>query len=401
MNFKSFRSIISFSVGNFIIFAWPLSTTYKIGNVRAIFFIFIAFLFLLLFLGGFKIVLNNKLFIGYLYFVLWMLIGLAYTRSPNYGLSKLILVTSYFVILNFILYNILMTFDLIYKFALGLLFGAIGLIIISFYEIGNPLKLVIGLQRFFRLESTENSNPILFARYLVLAFIVIVWYQVSSRRLVHLFWVLPSLAIASFYTVSTGSKGPIVSLIMAASLSPLVLFRHRIIIFSTISIIFISLGIYFFRIFPKEFLYERYVGKAVETLSGRSQVYQYTISTIMRSDFVSLFFGHGTGDFAYLMTGKDKMFYPHNVFLEITYENGIIGLLLITSCFFLPVISLLKIRSIASSEEKILICMLFACYIDSVMNAQFTGDLGANFMIGIFGVVIVACAKTVIESKTS
>jgi len=52
------------------------------------------------------------------------------------------------------------------------------------------------------------------------------------------------------------------------------------------------------------------------------------------NDLNNYIIGEGTGNFGFLFYGSDVQAYPHNIFVELFYENGVIGLLLFLSLLF-------------------------------------------------------------------
>jgi len=61
-----------------------------------------------------------------------------------------------------------------------------------------------------------------------------------------------------------------------------------------------------------------------EVLRDRTQLYNMVLKNFGKSPVI----GRGTGAYAMDMWGKDEAKYPHNIILELLYENGIIGVLI-------------------------------------------------------------------------
>jgi O-antigen ligase len=96
--------------------------------------------------------------------------------------------------------------------------------------------------------------------------------------------------------------------------------------------------------------------------------------------------GHGTGDYGYFASGHDERAYPHNVLLEVAYENGLIGVVLLVAALSCPLMAVLRTaQHQLEYQHRMLLAGLSAAYVSSVINAQFSGDLGANLLIGMFG----------------
>jgi O-antigen ligase len=89
-------------------------------------------------------------------------------------------------------------------------------------------------------------------------------------------------------------------------------------------------------------------------------------------------FGHGTGNYGFYHAGIDVKMYPHNIFAEIFYENGLIGLLLLLIAFTQ---GLIKFNRINKNKNGVL---FFSLFIYFLINAQFSGDIQGNTITFIF-----------------
>lgn len=66
------------------------------------------------------------------------------------------------------------------------------------------------------------------------------------------------------------------------------------------------------------------------------------------------FLGNGMASYGVFRTGLDKLDHPHNIFLEIWFEQGIIGLILILVALLIPLYS-----SLEANRIEIVACLLF------------------------------------------
>ena len=121
-----------------------------------------------------------------------------------------------------------------------------------------------------------------------------------------------------------------------------------------------------------EFVSRRYVIDA--SIYARFEHIVLALKNINEYTFI---FGAGTGDYGWLYSGNDIRAYPHNVFIEVFYENGLLGLSLILY------IILRRLRS-HYRNSSIFQTYLVACLIYYIVNAQFSGDLIANKYIFVF-----------------
>jgi O-antigen ligase len=100
-------------------------------------------------------------------------------------------------------------------------------------------------------------------------------------------------------------------------------------------------------------------------------------------------FGHGAGSWPFLVGIPERNAYPHNMFLEIIVEAGIIGLILFLALVWtaLRPVSLERLRR---DPRALCAMMLFA---NTLLNAMTTSDLAGNramfMMLGVLALVAI------------
>ena len=77
-------------------------------------------------------------------------------------------------------------------------------------------------------------------------------------------------------------------------------------------------------------LFDRFQSTGNDTGSGRTLVWPVTLGMIENSDFIGLLFGHGSSA---VQMDSPIMLSAHNDFLEITYDYGLLGLVLYLAAF--------------------------------------------------------------------
>jgi O-antigen ligase len=96
--------------------------------------------------------------------------------------------------------------------------------------------------------------------------------------------------------------------------------------------------------------------------------------------------GQGIGSFSLLTLGEDIRLYPHNLFLEVMAELGIIGLVMMGAMLRFAWRSLGPWHVIRDDPWRILILMLF---MSTFFNAMISGDIADNrVLFGILGLMI-------------
>jgi hypothetical protein len=379
---------LAFLTGIFVQISMPLTDLYEVPNVRAVFFALILGVFVLRFLNGASIKVGSPLLMSYLGLSIILAVGTLYSRAPIYGTTKVILVCSYFWLLGTVIYNLIDDVSIGKAFVAGLFVGGLVLVGMTAVEFGNPLEMFQRANRFFRLRFGEEGNPIMLGRHLALAITMIVTYAAVRRRWSDLIWGLPTGVLTFIYLMATGSKGPLLALLLSFVLAPLLILRGLAARLSlSVCILGMSLcvAVGAVEFLPKEFIEERFTER-VQNLSQRMPAYQDTMRALDDSDTVELLVGHGTGDYGYFALGHDERAYPHNVLLEVAYENGLIGLSLLVVALSYPLVTVRRAaQQTLEYPHRMLLAGLASAYIASVINAQFTGDLGANLLIGMFG----------------
>jgi O-antigen ligase len=101
--------------------------------------------------------------------------------------------------------------------------------------------------------------------------------------------------------------------------------------------------------------------------------------------------GYGMGTWPLLVDGMDHESYPHNIFLELLFEQGVPGLLVFLGFLFIvSTYSLRYIRLAPSRHLKVFTIVGYTSFVYSMMVAQTSGDLYDNRMIWLFaGIVLV------------
>ena len=333
---------------------------------------------------------TKRLFKNYYYlillylFILYLFIGSWYSNAPNYGRSKTFIllifvlmasVSSKYIILNFRLF-------LVSNFAFFVLF------IVAYFAFYRSFSNVLeNLSPQQRLEmGGDTFNAIGTSQYvgfnlISLYFLLFRHSTIRYRKLIFSFLFL----IGIFIMILFGSKGPLLALLLA----PLIyfLFYQKANFKKTIVLIVAIVGLSSVLIYPDVILklipqqyqfyfHERYFNYETYAEGGRPELYKSVISDIDKKSFL---FGKGTGNFGYLHSNVDGRVHPHNIFLELLYENGLIGVSVFIVILFMYLMnkSILYFFSNIHSNLIILIYYFLLC-------AQVSGDFSDNFALFIF-----------------
>lgn len=307
------------------------------------------------------------------------------SKVPEYGIEKVIS----FLILIVIPTTIFYIISPIQENDLKLLIN-IALIISVYYSLRTIL---FGSYNDPRGVSEFLTNPIGFARYaglgMVILFSLLIRKHLSIIKISLIYFLLLLFAFALFIT---GSRGPIISVLFAVMVILFInLRRKEFSLISTIKIIIIfivllNLSIYIVPIQLSEtqgflrILSFTETGNDIDTLSsGRS----YLLGIAFKGFLDSNYMGIGTGGYASLQPFE---LYPHNLFIEILIEQGLIGFLIISIVFLFTLhrISLLiNGHDFTKAQEVVIVIWFYA-----LMNSMFSADINGNYLFWITGAFV-------------
>jgi len=320
-----------------------------------------------------------SLFIG---FLMWG--GLYYSKNYDYGIYK----ATYYVFYNFPLIIIPFIFRHeinksinIIKFVcyLGILLGIIATVLASHFPLNE------------RFIPSENVNAIWLARSLGISILSTLFILDVSKRYTVKSICLLSILIMLYPILRTGSRAPFFGLVIAIILyyfyQPDIKRKHKLIIFSSLILMLLI-----FLLITQSVLFSRIISPDINDLSStfsriaawEKALYEFSSAPIM---------GIGTGSFYYEFL-YITIFYPHNIFLELLSESGILGFLSIVIFCILSIryaLNNIKYFKIQGSSKYIkLSIVLFTIFLFSVWNAMFSGDIVHNGTVWLSAGLIVA-----------
>lgn len=210
-------------------------------------------------------------------------------------------------------------------------------------------------------------NAIWFSRFvgfLVLANIIVIYRE---RKIASLDVII--LLLAAYLMIRSGSRGPILSILLVVIFMMFPKMKTRYKLFSLLVVLI---------------LYEAFVAYSSrnilgdEDYSGIARIEMYNKVFDIKS--ISLK-GTGIGGFSQFMNGVDVLSYPHNIILETYVEIGLIGI----SLFMLLLIALF--RKMDLNSVSFMFCLYF------FFNALVSGDINGNNYFFIFAALILHQSK--------
>lgn len=335
-----------------------------------------------------NILLNNFLFIFlFLLFILYLYLGAFYSKAPNYGQEKTFTLTMFvlmavvsgrYIISNFNLFlKSNLVFFIVFIIAYFVFYGSFGNVLGMLTqgwqareEMGGETFAVIGVSRYVGFN--------------LIGLFFLFFYQITRIRFRGIIFGL-LFSVGFFIMILFGSKGPILSLLLAPLL--FILFHQKINFKKAFILTVAVVGFGFLLLYPEDivsiipnkyqayfeyrfFNYENYMS------GGRPSLIQLAITDINEK---SLLFGKGTGNYGFLFGHKDMQMYPHNIFVELLYENGLMGLVLFIAILFSYLFRKNFIKDFWGIGTYLIVISYYY-----LLNAQVSGDLASNFGLFVF-----------------
>lgn len=316
--------VLNHLISLIILFPVIFSFVFKIMGlpIPSYLFIIILSFLILFFVGNNLLTLSKSWFrlIFYLFFI-WVLSSIVYTPSAVYSKEKFI---------N-IIYNTIFPVLIIELFFLSAKKKVIEIKIFEAHFLRYAYVLLwFSLIAFVLFRQAEVSgryslpgvdNAIYFSRFI--GMLVLIILCVSRVRINNLLLYTLSVVIGFLLLFAGGSRGPVVSVLVVFFIKQSYLVSKKKLLSIVIGVLFfISIGFFFIGgyLFETDFY----------SIYARFDLFK----SVSEFDFQYLK-GTGIGSYSLLIFGEDIEYYPHNIFLELFLENGLIGVLLFCLILFL------------------------------------------------------------------
>ena len=328
-----------------------------------------------------------------------MAAGILYSRSPVYGAVKTAFFLLYWVLFGVAFFAVLTKTRHVVTFLAGIGVGGLAYVVFLWAFRGDPFSILAEAGTFFRLILGGIQNPIWLARDMGLVAILCLWflYDRPIGRLSLL--AAPALPMVLGDLVATGSKGPFIATVLAGGLF-LGLRGGRV---ARVSLAVVACALLVTLIVVPDSVYlEAIAGRRIGRTEGTTSVEVRTgaldasLEEFTSGSARAMLVGRGTGDFSHLSKGVDVRDYPHNIFLEVMYEQGLLGLILLAGLVIVPLISGWRLLRPGGSRlpdgARGLATVALSLCVFATLNALVSGDLLANELVPISGVALVALA---------
>jgi O-antigen ligase len=96
--------------------------------------------------------------------------------------------------------------------------------------------------------------------------------------------------------------------------------------------------------------------------------------------------------------GRDTRDYPHNLFLETMFEEGVVGQVLLLLFLYLLAVAIRRTLITTNSQYGVLAGLLIYC----VSVSMFSGDLDDNRLLWLWaGIIMAVCRNASLQSRRS
>jgi O-antigen ligase len=330
---------------------------------------------------------------AYVLFAAAVLASYAYTTAPHYGGVKLV---------RFLL--------------IGTLFLYSGMILIrdeeEFRRVASLFVLaacVTAVQMVFHLEHREVGAETDITRIgagwlLGMGILLLVGYPIVRGRRRYLFCVVVALPLLSAGLIASASRGPMVSLAIALVLTVFWFARRH---FSAIRIWVAALLVgscvasFFYLRNADPDKYNAKLSEMIQLSSGHSAqgsgakrfgFYSRTVAAIPDHFWL----GQGVGSWSVFYYGRDTRDYPHNLLLETTFEEGVVGAALFLLFLSLLAIAIRRMLVATNFQYGVLAGLLVYC----VSVSMFSGDLDDNRILWLWaGIILAVCRNVYLQSR--
>lgn len=349
-------------------------------------------------------------------FLLFYIFSITWTNAPNYAIRKIYL---FFPILLLALFwgnSWAMNYRR-FRYIYSIVYVVI---LVYFYLSGGISKiqeqLVFG---YFRLNLTEDTNAIVIGTFFGFGAINLLsffsyrhkWNMVSIlKKVSYLVLLIIPIIFSIVMLFFTGSKGPMLALVVSfggyyfikeiKSKATIIAFLTIIVLFTITQTISNPQKIvedYVSSVELQQFIINRFFNdEENKSVSSRVELIDFTFNEIAQKNPFYIIFGSGIGDFGYAFNGKDDRNYPHNIFLEVLYEFGLIGLFV----FLLQIFYVIHVNYKYRHHEGELKWLLISYYF-FLVRAMTTGDFSENIALFLMIVLIIKYENSFFRTKTN
>jgi O-antigen ligase len=253
-----------------------------------------------------------------------------------------------------------------------------------------------------RFSITAQEYPIDLARASADGLLIAIYFLLSADRRslrVPVALITPAVAITM---IAAGSRGPVVAfavgliaLLALSATSPRA--RRR---FAVVGAMFALLAIVVPLVVPSSA-----IGRALSTIVGSASGLSSNGRSGLWSSAIAAFSQHfglglGTGGFAAQPAAiSDGVQYPHNLFLEVASELGIVGLAALVAALGAIVARLGTLWRSTAGEDRLLATILIALFLTAVTNACISEAIYGNGEVWLWGGLAIGMGARTVQRR--
>jgi O-antigen ligase len=325
--------------------------------------------------------------LAFLVFAGLVTLSYSYTSAPDYGGSKLLrflLIGSLFFLAPFFIFFSEDDFRHFARLFVG--FSAL-----------TAVQLIVGLET--RAQDADTDITRIGAGWLMgMAILILLFYPLSHIRVRQRAMVVCLLPLFIGGLMASAARGPMVAVGIASLIGMAFLMKEGQlrVITAIFMLFFLVVGLGGAYMVLRQTDMGKYTAKAGElgvlftqgSSSGsagkRVNFYEATLAAIPNQPLL----GTGIGSWSTFYFGNDQRNYPHNLFLEIAFEEGLVGLTAFLALLLLVGISIF--RMVGASRSHFIVLALLVLYCLNI--SLFSGDLDDNRLLWLWiGITLSIC----------
>lgn len=276
---------------------------------------------------------------------------------------------------------------------------AVIMILPSFYELlANPFYLEYGRFSIF-IFADKGDNPIQFGIAFATLLIVLIFHIAEQRKLKlwHVLLMLPSI----YLMVRSGARGPLISFVVVLLTYVMWLSgmraRNRWLMMGGLAILLVAA----FRFVPSntfdmyQALVDPSIGSSRDPSANSIQERIILMDLAIKEFLEHPLIGVGTGN------SSGGIGYPHNAWVEVAAEFGILGLAIFSIlCGVVITMALTYLRGAPKGRDDWLMNLAFSVFIFAWVEALFSAYMGGDMLLyGSMGMVSVVAKITEQEAR--
>jgi O-antigen ligase len=217
----------------------------------------------------------------------------------------------------------------------------------------------------------ELGNPIFVSRSVGMGALTFIALCLNRRFKVALPLWLAAIAVGLYIMIFTASRGPLLAFIPALACAYMLRARRVLIGLFVAGFVGVISYIVLTQFAPAQ-VYDRLVVQTLQDPTGSGRV--FLLKTGLEAGASSPLIGVGTGGFSYFLAKNDVRDYPHNIFIEMFADHGFLGVTLMIVMVALIVYLVIKgnrYRPYLGWRYDFVISVVVYGFV----NAQLSGDL--------------------------